>query len=50
MKERLDFLTMPPTDISSTAIRDRIDRGFSVAQWVPPKVLQYVEENRLYRS
>jgi len=43
--ERID---MPPLDISSTAIRERVARGEDIARLVPPQVLQYISSHRLY--
>jgi nicotinate-nucleotide adenylyltransferase len=37
-------------DVSSTEIRERLQRGESVAAWVPRRVLEYAEEHQLYRS
>ena len=37
-------------DLSSTAIRDRLARGESVAGMVPDKVIEYIRENGLYRA
>ncbi|HXZ92958.1 MAG TPA: nicotinate-nucleotide adenylyltransferase [Burkholderiales bacterium] len=44
--ERVD---MPPLDISSTVIRERVARGEDIARLVPPQVLQYISSHRLYR-
>lgn len=38
----------PVTDISSTEIRERILKGQTVCEMLPRKVLEYIEENRLY--
>ncbi|MGD8566560.1 MAG: nicotinate-nucleotide adenylyltransferase [Gammaproteobacteria bacterium] len=37
-------------DISSSAIRQRLARGESVAQWVPPAVLEIIEQQHLYQT
>jgi len=44
--ERVD---MPPLDISSTVILERVARGEDIARLVPPQVLQYISSHRLYR-
>ena len=49
-RARIDAVPMPPVEISSTEIRERISGKRPVSQWVPRDVLQYIEENRLYRS
>ena len=46
----VDWIQMPPVDISATDLRQRILEGKPVAQWMNPKVLQYVQKNKLYRS
>ena len=46
---RVERIDMPPLDISSTAIRQRIARGEDVSRLVPPQVLQYISSHRLYR-
>lgn len=43
-----DQVKMPPSDINSTTIREAIRSGTSVAEWVPPGVLRYIEEHGLY--
>ena len=35
-------------EISSSAIRDRLERGLDVSEFVPSSVLQYIAERRLY--
>jgi len=42
--------TMPPADISSTAIRQRIKAELSITDLVPPGVESYILEHRLYKS
>jgi len=45
-----DMLETPLVDISSTEIRARIAAGQSVADFVPPPVLRFIEQKRLYRD
>ncbi len=40
----------PRIDISSTAIRDRVRRGLSIAYLVPDPVARYIARHRLYRQ
>ena len=46
---RVERVDMPPLDISSTEIRQRIARGEDVSRLVPPEVLGYISSHRLYR-
>jgi nicotinate-nucleotide adenylyltransferase len=48
-RDRIDVVKMKPMDVSSTEIRRRIGEGRPVSAWLPPPVLKYVEEKRLYR-
>jgi nicotinate-nucleotide adenylyltransferase len=41
---------MPQMDISSTEIRNRRQQGKSIRYWVPDRVQQYIEVNRLYEA
>jgi nicotinate-nucleotide adenylyltransferase len=43
--ERID---MPPLEISSTAIRERIACGDDVSLLVPPQVRDYISSHHLY--
>lgn len=42
------ILDMPPVDISSSDIRDRISKGLSIEGLVPEGVEEYILNNRLY--
>lgn len=48
-RERIDLVRMPPVDVSSTEIRNRLERGQTIAPYVPPAVLAYIEEKGLYQ-
>lgn len=37
------------SNISSTKIRERVKRGFSIDQFVPPPVASYIAAHKLYR-
>lgn len=41
-------LTMQQMDISSSKIRDRLSKGISVKEDLPPKVNAFIQEHRLY--
>jgi nicotinate-nucleotide adenylyltransferase len=44
----LTFVETPFVEISSTAVRRRLEAGLSVADFLHPAVLKYVCKNRLY--
>jgi nicotinate-nucleotide adenylyltransferase len=44
------WLDIPPIDISSSDIRDRVARGQSIHGLLPDKVESYIAENKLYRK
>lgn len=51
MKERTDFVEMKPLDISSTELRTRIGKSNGlITPFIDPEVLQYIKQNKLYRS
>lgn len=41
---------MPPIDLSSTELREKLESGQSVSGSVPPTVLEYIRENGLYKA
>lgn len=44
------FIQNPLIDISSTQIRKWLQKGESVAQWIPDVILSYLEKNNLLRQ
>ncbi|MBN1643977.1 MAG: nicotinate-nucleotide adenylyltransferase [Dehalococcoidales bacterium] len=50
LSKKVIFLEKPMMDISSTDIRDRVTQGQPIKYLVPPKVAEYIKENRLYRK
>lgn len=46
----IDWIDMPPVDISATELRQRISSGRAVSQWLKPEVERYILEKKLYRS
>ena len=42
--------TLMTTNISSTKIRERIQKGFSIDEFVPPAVALYIRKHGLYRT
>jgi nicotinate-nucleotide adenylyltransferase len=47
---RLRMMEMPPVQISSTQIRDRLRRGLEINGLVPPEVERYIHDHGLYRD
>lgn len=41
---------MPPVNISSTMVREKLIQGQSVGGLIPPVVLEYIRENGLYKN
>ena len=46
---RVHLLQMPPVAISASELREKIDRGEDVSEWVPEKVRDYMEKMNVYR-
>ncbi|ELR24721.1 nicotinate (nicotinamide) nucleotide adenylyltransferase [Acanthamoeba castellanii str. Neff] len=42
--------TWIPNDVSSTRIRQMLNRGLSVKYFMPDRVIQYIQENNLYAN
>jgi nicotinate-nucleotide adenylyltransferase len=47
---RRNVIEVPQVDLSSTEIRERVARGESISDAVPPGVEQYIREHGLYRD
>jgi nicotinate-nucleotide adenylyltransferase len=47
---RIFFQPIAPQDISGTGIREAIARGADASAWVPPAVLRYIRDNRIYMN
>jgi nicotinate-nucleotide adenylyltransferase len=41
-------VAVPPIDISSTQLRDRLSRGLSIRYLTPDAVIEYIKHHRLY--
>lgn len=48
LKEKLYFLKTPIIDISSSNIRERVNKNEPYRYFVPDKVYRYIERNRLF--
>jgi len=46
----LHFPDLPILEISSTAVRERVAQGRSIAHWVPSAVEAYIRKRRLYKE
>jgi len=45
----IEFIEIPPVDISSSQIRQNISNGISVEGMVPDKVAEYIFKKGLYK-
>jgi nicotinate-nucleotide adenylyltransferase len=43
-------LQMQDVNLSSSGLRERIQRGESIREWVPQSVAEYIEEHKYYRT
>jgi nicotinate-nucleotide adenylyltransferase len=48
--ERVSFLRMPPIEVSSSQVRERVRRGAPIVELVGPAVANYIAAHDLYRS
>ena len=46
----IELHQVPPMGISSTMIRERVQRGLPIRYLTPDAVVDYIEEHRLYRT
>jgi nicotinate-nucleotide adenylyltransferase len=49
-RKNAEIVAVSESDVSSTEIRERIRRGLSIANLVPPKVEEYIREKGLYQA
>jgi nicotinate-nucleotide adenylyltransferase len=49
LRARIDWIEHAEIDISASDIRQRLQAGSSIEQFVPPEVLQYILAQQLYR-
>jgi len=47
---KFSLANMPPIDLSSTSIRERLEKGQAVGANIPQPVMEYINENRLYKE
>ena len=43
-------LRMEDVDLSSSGLRERVQRGESIREWVPEQVAEYIAEHKYYRK
>lgn len=48
LKERVSLVDAPIIELSSTMVRERLDKGLSVRYYVPDEVYQYIKLKNLY--
>lgn len=49
-RSRVDVIEMPPMEVSSTDLRDRMKRRLNVSAWIPQDVLKYISTHQLYKD
>jgi nicotinate-nucleotide adenylyltransferase len=47
--DKVDIIEMPPTDISSTMIREKVLKGQNIEKLTTPPVLEYIKKHKLYK-
>lgn len=47
---RMHWLRMPPVEISASALRQKLEQGGKVSEWVPERVANYLRTLKLYRK
>lgn len=50
LRDRVQLVNAPIIELSSTQIRERLQRGDSVRYYVPDEVYHYINRNHLYNS
>jgi len=45
---RVHLLRMPPVAISASELRERIEKGENISEWIPEKVRHYMEKMNVY--
>lgn len=50
LRDKVDLIDLAPMDTASFDLRDRLARNKPVAPMLPDRVLDYIRENKLYRS
>jgi nicotinate-nucleotide adenylyltransferase len=50
IEDRIDWLEMPPLEVSSSMVRRLVEQGEDVSEWLLPAVASLVDELGLYRS
>lgn len=50
LPSRFHWLKIPPLALSATELRRKLERGEDVSEWVPEKVRDYLEREKVYRG
>jgi len=45
----VQFVSLPPVDVSSTMVREKILKGEDISDYVPWRVKSFIEKNKLYK-